>query len=542
MKSKLNKEKILKISLVFFILLFLFIKTYSIHFDYKYPMHIDEWQHLALAKQIQKEGIVEKNPYFQETKAHLDLEPVFHLFLAGLMFIDVNLILHYQYLPAIFACISALLLFILIYRTTKNYWIGLFSMIFFAGIRSSVNILGLKFFTPLTMALPLIFLFFICYIDSINKKDNAKFIISIFILLIIFFIHPPSAIILIPAIIFELIYNVDFLKKKHKLIATVFAVLIGIIAIFAFYLFSRRDANPTQFFSLIKELLLFRQGFTSVEIKYFFPLLYGIVPLALAFIGIFDKEQYDKKRIWIATSAICILLIFIYNNYKFSTLAPYQRVLYYAMVALVPLSAFGLYRIMEFVQKKTKREYQKNIFIISILILVLALSFTQKYEIVDTKQVYNEKVIYDEDYKAMLWFKENYGNYNKVIAPIFMSSAVYPLTSNYVVSVVPAQLDGGDLEANIEFYNTNTSCNRKKEIIDSKKVDYVFSRKDIECSFLEEIYNDNFFIYKAKDNIEVNNIEKRERSYLFSIIIILLEISIIAYYIHYLSKKRRKHK
>jgi hypothetical protein len=492
-------KKIFKISLVCFVLLFIFIKTYSIHFTNPYPEHVDEWQHLAISKQILDKGFVERRPYFEEDLYHFDLEPGFHLFLAGLMLVDNNLILHYKYLAATFAVISALILFFFMLRIFKRYDIAIFSILFFASLKSSVNILGLNFFVPLTMAIPFLFLFLWFFIESLEKSNTKQFFISFIILLILLSIHPPSALILIPVIIFKLIANKNFILKNRLKISLSFLVPLIIVFYYLGFVWWGHIVDTRNF---IFELLIFRKGFSPVEIVHFLPYLYGVVAFAIALFGIYVlyKQKQDKSIVILALTSF--FFIFLYNNFGFSIFAPYQRVLYYSLLSLVPLSAIGLGYILE----KLKSYFPKNIskyssFILFLIILIIfAFVFTSSYEIVDSKQVYSTKVIDDSSYNALLWLKDNYEKHNVIMTPIMLSSAVYPITENYVVSIPPGQISGGNYTDNQDFYQISTSCDYKKDLLEKHNVDFVISDYEINCDYLIIVYDQEKLIYQYERN------------------------------------------
>src|SRR3989338_2897351 len=83
------------------------IRIYEKNVYYPYPMHADEWQHLASVQYMMDHGkIPSVNPNRQDTR-HLDLESGFHSFLAAL-FASMGLdpVLSYQFLAAAFMVVT----------------------------------------------------------------------------------------------------------------------------------------------------------------------------------------------------------------------------------------------------------------------------------------------------------------------------------------------------------------------------------------------------------------------------------------------------
>src|SRR5690606_35896863 len=130
-----------------------------------------------------------------------NIESGFHflLFLSSYL---IDLVLNYKYLPALWATFSALTLFYLVYKKSgNNFYLGLLSIIFFASIKSNVNILGLWFFTPLTFAIPFIFLYFYLFTEGVEKENTKMVIGSLLIMIFLLPFHAISVLFSIPVLI-----------------------------------------------------------------------------------------------------------------------------------------------------------------------------------------------------------------------------------------------------------------------------------------------------------------------------------------------------
>ncbi|PIU29887.1 hypothetical protein COT07_03635, partial [Candidatus Woesearchaeota archaeon CG07_land_8_20_14_0_80_44_23] len=77
--KKKGNERAVRLAILILALAFVFIFVYSPHFRNPYPIHIDEWQHIAQIISV-SEGKPNWNPYFRE--GHADLEIFFHGFWA----------------------------------------------------------------------------------------------------------------------------------------------------------------------------------------------------------------------------------------------------------------------------------------------------------------------------------------------------------------------------------------------------------------------------------------------------------------------------
>ena len=135
--------------------------TFYPHYTYTYPLHVDEWQHLAQARSVYTTGELSKvNPYFVEGDTYESYEHGFQVFLAMVLYnIGFDPVLAYKFLPALFMLLGAISLFVLVSYLFKNYWIALLSVVFYLSLKSNVNIYGPWFFVPLTFALPFVAVF-----------------------------------------------------------------------------------------------------------------------------------------------------------------------------------------------------------------------------------------------------------------------------------------------------------------------------------------------------------------------------------------------
>jgi len=499
---KRNWKGLFKILLLLLILIFVFFRTYSLHSNYKFPIHVDEWQHLAQIVSV-SEGKLNWNPYFNEP--HLDLELGFHFIWAifAVLLGSQNFIIFYAYLPAIFAVLSSIALFIFVKKITKNYCTAIFSVLFFALLKSSVNILGIDFFTPLTMSIPFMYLFMLFFIEGVEDNDRKKFLESVLLLAITFLIHPPSAAIFIPAAIIYLLLNKKFIVSQKKILLMITA--LAIVAFSSLTVLLKISGRPV--LATLAKYFIFPLGWTGLEIKYFLPFLYTIPATILALIGIYTGLQKPKENFIVIFAIVTTALTAIFHNYEFSILAPYQRVLYYALLSLVPLSAIGATAFLKYVNELLGHfSISRNvtrIIIVLITIIIFVSVFASRYGLVDDRRTYSEMVVYQKDYDSLKWTGEHYSN-KTIMTPVFMSSAVYPISKNMVQALIPAQLGTFDrqeerIEDAIRFYNS-TNCTEMSSIVEKWKVDLIVSRKKIACPdtarFIKNVYDQQDFVYE----------------------------------------------
>ncbi len=512
----LKKNKF-KFFIIILTLIFIFIIVHNFHSGYNYPMHLDEYHHIAQSVQIIEErGFSSANPYFAEPIMHENLEPGFHILLSELFLLTgIDPIRHYGFLPALFVCLSAFMLFVLVNKITNNFWTGIFAMLFFASLKSSVNILGINFFTPLTACIPLIYLFLLMLTGALSDGDIKKLFISIILSACLVIIYPLCGTLIIPIAFLYFLLNPRILREFYFRTKEVFAIeklnkdkisyfktalltitilLVITVTFIYFWRYISFSRNKAQ----IINSLIFREGWGKVEIKYFLPYLYGIISTILALIGMIISFKQKKYLIFVFFAFITVGLTSMFNKFGFTILSPYQRTLYFAMMFLIPLSAIGLSYIINFMKKLKipflSRAVEEPIVAFLVIIIFIGV-FSSHYKLIDKRRVYSHAIIDDEDYKAIKWIEENYGSHNTVLAPIFVSSTIYPISRNYVVSILPGQLRGENLNASIEFFSSG--CNEKRRIIEENKANLVFSKGKIDCNWLKEVYSNKNFIYEV---------------------------------------------
>ncbi len=487
-----KKGDIIKIILVVIALIFCFLLIYNLHIAYPYefinpnnstlvefnkypfPLHNDEWAHISLGLAIAEEGRYNFNPAIGE----------------------------------------------------QTQDISLFSILFFASIKSNLNILGNWFFTPLTFSLFLIFIYLYFftkaigstanidlktrkkkvknknkmshYLHSILNKNTWLFSLSILFFLILIFIYPLAAELAALISFFYVIINIKFIKKKWKQLSFfgILAIIIVLIGVKMYFWTGSLTGSYQKFLSE----LIFKKGWTILEHTYSLIGFYGIIPLLLATAGcayLFIKKKNMLFFIW---PALLLINMIIFILFDISLFFPYQRNLFYFLIGLAPLSAMGLYWLSELIINYSKKFiFKKKIHgkILCIIIIFVLLSFTfNNYYKIEPAKFSLHNIISEAEYESLLWLKEHYEPYNKVIAKPFFAVSVYPISQNRVLGMMPSSLEGGHYAKVFDFYNGK--CDYKEKVVREEIIDFVISDEPIRCDFLGKIYyKDGVTIYKV---------------------------------------------
>lgn len=468
--------KKIRIALIAGILILIGLLVFSPHLFYRFPIHLDEWTHLGYAENIiDKKGYNEKDLDFTGEKLPTH-EVGFHIFLAEIsLMTGIDPIFGLKYFAPILAVVTAFLFFVVMLKTTKNFYIGIFSMIFFASLRSNINILGIWFFVPFVFAFPLILGLFY----TAANLDNKKFLItSIVILFILYFVHAQAA--MLSSIIF-LIYLISNYKKLNNNWPFLLVLVAFLLVVLLFYSSTLWNNNLFGLISKIISLITFIGFRIYPNIEFSIILFYGIIPFLLAIVGLIKSIKDKKQRFWIIWVAFTIVLITIFKHYKIIFFVTYRRAFYFTIFALVPLSAVGMNSVLDYLKKNFKNKLSKKLAVVIFIIAVLSFTFSSYYEIPENLKIFY--LINESEYEDIMWFGENYGSHNKILAPEWISKTIFPTTRNY-------------MKFFLEYYK-NSDCRTKRKIVKDWKIDYVFSKEKDECDFLNQIYNNSFYIYKT---------------------------------------------
>jgi hypothetical protein len=483
--------KRVKIALLAISLALVFILVYSLHFHNPFPTHMDEWHHIT-------EAINLKNGDYNLGAGGLEIG--FHVFLSIFLFFisSQNLVLIYKFFPAIWACLSALALFFLVYKKTENnFWISLLSVIFFASIKSNSNTGGLMFFTPLTFAIPFIYLFLYFFTEGLEKENRKFILISLAIMVFLLPIHAISVLFAIPILITYSLFYLPYIKREVKFFSLFLLIpLVGII----FY----KIITHVSFQKVLLKLLgalQFQSGWGVLEIKMPLLVIYSLAGFIFAIIGLFyiyltGKKHYMFFVIW---PALIILEMIFYLITGLSYLVPYQRNITYFILAIPILSSLGLYYLIKtllpwgksLLAKKQLADQTKKLMKISAVLIICTISFyfvfSAYYQVPKNIQPY--EVITQTDYDSLVFLaKEAPG---KVMANPMLSEAVFPITGNHPVGTLYFY---GNRKIVESFYLAK-NCTARNQIIKQEKVKYVIAKSPINCSWTE-LYSKTNYIYK----------------------------------------------
>jgi len=491
-KEQLTKKQII---LVAIISVFIFLLVYTPHLANPYPIHIDEWRHITEAIKIRQGNM---------PSGMAGAESGLHVFLAFISFFIKDIVLFYKFFPAIWAVVSAVTLFFITNKLTKNFTVSVFSMLFFASIKSNVNVLGIWFFTPLTFSIPFIFLYIYLFTEGVQKQNKKMILTSLLIMIILVPTHSISFLFSVPFLIIYALTHYRYLLKEYKFFS-IFLIIPLIGVLFFAYLM---DKTYKQAFLTLTNLLNFKYGFGVVELNNSFFEIYSAIGYILAILGfiyiVSNKQRFKRYLAYVLWPVSVLIMIFFFRLTGFSPLSPYQRNFYYFALSLPFLSALGVFIILKYLRIKTSKikdtETKERVYTalkIILIILVIFLAFMSYFSIPKNIKLY--KTIDENNYETLIFLKTlEIPEETKIMAPAAFSTALFPITNNEAVGTI---FFYGNKTAVKEFFEpkniTNDNCKTKNNLIKEHSVSYIVSEKEINCSW-QMIFNiTNNTVYKV---------------------------------------------
>ena len=400
------------------------------HHNYPYPVHIDEWVHLAYSEAMLRAGDTAfTDPFLGQSTLGLsaNLEAGFHLFwgifhqISGLSWVTI-----FRYFPGIVFMMTALSVYTLARREGFGWEAALFTCL----ILTTVGILGPAFMVPVAMGLLFIPLAMFLAFNFRNLWSYlAMFIFTCFLLLI----HAPSAISLVIVLAPYILLNLKG-SFRHSLgitLALVIPFLIPFPWIFDLLL-------PT-----VRELFRPQSLPTYID----FPRIivtYGYLPVLLGLLGTFVLVlRGGKKAYGLALGLLAILLMLaIYFTLHYGVAIVYMRGLMVMMLMLGIVGGAGLMWVKNLslprkigvrLKAPLVTENVGKVLCLALVCLILVIGIPAR----QSTPYYH--MINKQDYEAFVWIRDNVGDdYEKAILDPWKATAFVAITQKKVLTRIHA--------------------------------------------------------------------------------------------------------
>lgn len=407
--------------------------------DYRFPLHVDEWWSLGMAK-----GIVEQrtadivDPFTGEWKFAYNPEVGFHLWLAyfqGLTGIEWFTI--YRVFPMfLFAA-----LLVSVYAFCEKSGFGVEAAFFTTLMPTTVRILGPSFLAPVTLGLVLI-------IASLVVAARTRGLYSYGLLGAIavfsFQMHPPTTVAVAVAVGWYVIFGL-FLKSERKRSAITIPLLAA-----PFLIGLPLILDKVSWDSLTEA--------STILVTPHLIILYGVVPVILFLIGTWLAfAPFHRDVATLALTALTFLLVLVaFDQWHFGQGNVFDRAFLYLTLGAYPVGGYAVHRLrtafapwVERTRARTAPERGPAMVVASFGIgAALLIGGMAAIELVPDRTENIDRRFYklvDEDgnYQDWLWIRDNLGpEYEKaILGPdqfrVLMAKAFVVITGKHVYTINP---------------------------------------------------------------------------------------------------------
>lgn len=462
---------------------------------YLYPLHVDGWNHVSQAETVVEEGgLIDYNPQLASTPRHPQTEQGFHVLLASLAILSGSSVLALApFLPALFFLLGASLCLVFFWRVLRRPVAGILAVVLLALMPSNANILGPWFLVPLNLSPA--FLFGFLLVLFLVRDWRWRLGSALALLAFSFWVYPPvMVLLLLVAACVLLVERWAWLgclwRAEPVLSASASAVAVAAAALVIF-------------FSGFGQLLVFRKGWTAIEYAYVLPDLVPWWLLAAAIAGLVFLYRRSASLFAFAASSSVVFaaLTMSYLLWGVTWLLPYQRVLYFWQLVLLPVAAFGLCEAVRFLARRVpavrvrRRVWVPLLFVLVFLLVGLRL---QGYYVAEPSSF--SVLLAAEDPLAVQVLLEDVPRGASVLADPFLAVTLYPLSGHRVVSAIPANLDGG-VEGLFEEFS-RSGCDGKRSLVVEYDVSHVVVRQPVSCSSLEFVRRESpYYLYVTSSSL-----------------------------------------
>ena len=387
--------------------------------NYPYPVHIDEWVHVAHTNALlQAGGLNYLDPFTGGSGVGLvtTLESGFHVLfgifyrISGMSWMDIV-----RYLPSLVFVFTALSVYVLARRGGFGWEAALFTCL----IPTTVGIMGPAFFIPLALCLPFIPLSLLLVF---NYRTFWSYLILLIFMCFLIITHATSAIcfiiILTPCVLLYLVK-----EWKHGLIL----LLMGIVP----FLITLPWTYDT-IASTVRSLPVPQPLPSNIDL----PMIlrtYGYIPFILGLLGAFylafKGGVKNYSLVLGLLSTVAMLAIFYTLHYGVDHV--YFRGIHYALLMLGIVAGASLMTIQNIklpdilhlpkFSRKIGYPLCLAIIIIVLMIGIPARLRTPYYHMID-----------EEDYQAFVWIRDNVdASYQKAMLDPWKATPFTAITGKY---------------------------------------------------------------------------------------------------------------
>jgi len=429
-----NIHKILKADYLMLlpIMALAFYLAFIPHHVYPYPVHLDEWIHLACSNQIISQGTtVGLVDPFSGGPASLNqlFEFGFHLFWAVFHQISgVSWLTIIRYFPAVIFLVTVLSVYVL----AKRQGFGWEAAFFTTLITTTAGILGPGFLVPVAMGL--LFIALSIFI-ALNFRGWCAYVILAIFVFFLATMHIVTSCILIIILAPYIFINLKG-NFRHSLGITLAlsAPLIVALALFD-------PMFQSYILKTWESLFTPTLPLTFVQLPQIIP-AYGYLPIIFCLVGTGILALRGGKRNYGLAMGLLALLVVLATFFAlhYGEKWIYYRGLMYSMLLMSIVAGAGLNLVRSIrLSAKFLGRFKNSLVIRNTgnILCIILIGVTLVIAIPNRQDTSYYHMIDDSDYEAFVWIKENVGGeYERAVLDPWKGTAFTAITGKYVYTMI----------------------------------------------------------------------------------------------------------
>jgi len=462
------------------------------HVNYSYPVHIDEWVHMAHANAIMgAASTTYTDPFSGQISYSLasNLEAGFQMFWGVFQRISgISWLVIFRYFPGVIFMITVLSVYVLARREGFGWEAAFFTCL----VPTTIGILGPAFMVPVAMGL--LFTPLILFL-ALNFRTVWSYLAIFIFVSFLLSIHAPSAICPIIVLIPYILLNLKG-SFKHSLAITL-AVAVPFLAPFPWIF---KMLLPTAKSLLTPTPLVGYVDFPQVIQTY------GYLPMAFCLLGAFLLAiRGGKKNYGLILGFLALLLMLVMRfTFKYGLHIMYVRGLMYMMLTASIFAGAGLAGLRKLDLSGMVGVRLKNPLVTQVtglLLCLVVIGVTLAMAIPDRQSSPYHHYIDQKDYEAFIWVRDNVNEgYEKAVVDPWKGTAFTAITHKNIYTRIHAYSQPSDEEA-YEFLrggSTDTAFleengisiiyTRVYEWGQDANVEYGSSNPDLEEQEMKDVY------------------------------------------------------
>jgi hypothetical protein len=383
---------------------FAFYTTLIPRLDYEYPIHQDEWTHLAEARAIVTSGTIPLvDAVTGEARSSPHHEAGYHLFLAefqlltGLSWLDI-----FRFLPGAVFALTVLGAYIF----GKRRGFGLEAALFASFLPTTLRFLGPGFAVP--MALGLFFVPLVLFLVSNLWNSRGLPVLLLVLLFFLFIAHAPTALfvslIVVVHGLFQSVRPDSAQGAVGQRALAQLATVVGAVALSSlpFLVYNHGIVGTAASEAPLPQEVLTAPGGMIPRIGYI------PYPLFVIGLGVLAMSGRSTDRALLVATALVAIFVFLYYSFRVGPEVMYSRSVLYLSLLVLLVAGLAASRIRGWFATFLSRRWAggasligAGLVIVFLLLPSLGLSLESRYQ----EDYYH--VINDKQYQDFVWIGDN---------------------------------------------------------------------------------------------------------------------------------------